>query len=103
MTFLKKIIFIIPILASINLVAKKLAFSTISFPLKSQIKQLIQAQFSSKMPYYYNYWIIYIAIAIIIALVLLFVKQHTISKTLLVIGINVFIGLLIMFDITKSM
>ena len=100
---IQKIPFIIPILAIANVGMIKIAKISATFPLKNQLNQLVQLQFNSKMPFYFNYWIIYIAIAIIISIVFLCTKKFTPYKTAMIVALNIIASVLVIYNIITKM
>jgi hypothetical protein len=100
---IRQIPLVIPILAFVNVVILKIAALKANFPLKEPLSRLARLQFNAKMPVYFNYWIIYIAIAIVISIIFLFTKKYTLCKTGAVVTLNVLVGVMVMYRIISKM
>lgn len=93
----KKIPFIISVLAFINIVFAKISeiivfakiSETIEFTVLHKVLiKITKMQFNNKLPIYFNYWIIYTIFAIIISIVLALTKKYSLLETILSIGCN---------------
>ena len=67
------------------------------------LSKFMQLKFNVKTPFYFNYWVIYIAIAIIISIILLLAKRYTPCKAGIVIALNIIVGIMVMYRIVTAM
>ena len=106
LSFIKKIPVIISLLAIVNASLVAIVNLKANFPLKEQLwLLLVRLQFSqnTRTIFYFNYWIIYIAIAIIISIILLFAKKYTPVMTSAVLVMNIAAGIWVMHIIIRKM
>ena len=99
---IKKIPFVIPMFACINIVFVKI-MEYIRFAWGSSLLAKITSfLFNPKTPFYFNYWLIYILLAIIISIVLALFKKYSVLQTFVCIGINLFLFVIMfIFIITR--
>jgi len=81
---IKKIPFIIPILAMVNLIIIKIS----EFTDIASLKRIIRMQFINNSPIYFNYWIIYISITAITSIILSIMKKYTWKESVICIILN---------------
>ena len=98
-TIIKNIPFIIPALACINVLLQKMSEYNIS----SEVHNIIMLQFDSKMPFYFNYWLIYLIFGIMISLIFMFTKKYTITKGVWGIVSNLILCIVIIVFILNRM
>lgn len=100
--FVKKIPFVIPIFAFINIVIVKITGYvrfTWNCSLVSKITTFI---FNPKTPFYYNYWLVYVLLAVIISIVLALYRKYSVMQAFICIGINLILFVIMfMFIITN--
>ena len=108
---IQKIPFIIPIVAIVDTaIIKIISARTLTaiailgpdFPLKKQMSAYIRMRFIRNSPIFFNYWLIYIAIATIIAIVLLCTKQLTLAKAAMAMLFNIGAGFLVLYYIATT-
>lgn len=99
---IKKIPFVIPIFACINIVFVKI-MEYIKFTWDSSIvSKITKFIFNPKTPFYFNYWLIYIVLAIIVSIGLALFKKYSVLQTFICVGINLFLFfIMLMFIITR--
>lgn len=100
---IKKIPFLIPILAIIDMMVINMTNTIENVSLQKLLEQLTSVQFNPKTPFYFNYWIIYIIIAIIISIILAITKKNIILETMLAIIINVVLFIAVLVFIMSRM
>lgn len=99
-----KIPFIIPLLATIDLMMIKIAGLNASFPFKEQLVKLRRMQFiNTRMPFYFNYWILYFFVAIIISIILLLLKKYSFYEMGIAIALNFITGIMVIILIINIM
>lgn len=59
--------------------------------------------FNSKTPFYFNYWLIYIVLAIIISIGLAILKKYSLLQAFVCIGINLFLFVIMFMHIITEM
>lgn len=96
---IKKIPFIIPFFATVNIIVIKTAETIESVALQRIAKIL----FNYKMPFYFNYWIIYVIIAIIISIFLAFIRKYNILEAIFAISINLILCVTMLIFIMSRM
>ena len=99
----RKIPFLVPLIAGINIIIIKI-LESISSSGSQQILWIIRKlQFNHKSPFYFNYWVVYIMISVAISIVLILKRETPLLKGVLTIGINFLIFLIICLFIANRM
>ena len=101
--FIMLVPLIIPILAFINITIIKISEIKGDFLLKAPFSQWAHFQFNTRTPFYFNYWVICIVVAIVISLILLILKKHTLCKTGVALVLNIIAGIMIAHIIISKM
>lgn len=99
---IKKIPFVIPIFASINIVLVKILEYIRFTGAGSIVSKITKFIFNPKTPFYFNYWLIYIVLAIIVSIILALYKKYSVLQTFICVGINLLLFVIMfMFIITR--
>ncbi len=100
---LRKLPFVIPALAIFNMAIIELSHAIGDSPFKDKLNEIISIQFKQGTPIYFNYWIIYVGICAVIAVVMGIVKKYNFLKTVLAVCFNVIVCVLLFLFITSMM
>ena len=90
---LRGIPFIIPIISASNIIIVIFSKYINNWSLLIKVNCLL---FNFKTPFYFNYWIIYTMISAIISVFLLLTDKYTKIQSIIAIGINVFLCVVIL-------
>ena len=93
---IKKIPIAIPIFTFFNIIIVKIIEYVSLIADCILLSKITTFIFNTKTPFYYNYWLIYLVLAIIISMLLGLLKEYSVLKTFICIGINL-LSFIIMF------
>ncbi len=96
--FFKKIPFVISALALVNVIGIKIIEST-----GVQKPEIIKFLFTPETPLYFNYWLIYVFCAIVIAIILTIMRKYSILEAISSVGINLILFFVIFIFTVKRM
>lgn len=69
----------------------------------TEMTSLLKIWFDPQMPFYLNYWVIYLAIAILIAAIFVLQKKYTVRRMAFAVGCNMTVGVIMLFFIANRM
>lgn len=102
MKIIKMIPFVIPVFAYANILFVKVASSIKTSANNMLILKVTEFIFNPRTPLYFNYWPVYMLLAIILIMILAFLKKYSALTTLVGIGFNLILSFIMLtFAITR--